>query len=71
MTLVNEVIICEKPQAAEKIANSLSSSTKKKKYKNVPYWEIKKTDKKILVVPAVGHLYTLAPSNKKKDYFLI
>lgn len=69
MTLVNEVIICEKPQAAEKIANSLSSSTKKKKYKNVPYWEIKKTDKKILVVPAVGHLYTLAPSNKKKDYF--
>ena len=40
---MHEVIICEKPNSAEKIAKALSPSAKKKVYnKKVKYWELKK-----------------------------
>ena len=68
---MHEVIICEKPTSAEKIAKALSSSAKKKTYnKKVKYWELKKDSKDITVVSAVGHLYSLTPDNPKdKVYF--
>ena len=55
---MHEVIICEKPSSAEKIAKALSPSAKKKVYnKKVKYWELKRDEKDITVVSGVGHLY--------------
>lgn len=54
-----ELIITEKPQAALKISSALGKSTKKNA-KNVPYYEVKRNEKNIVVACAVGHLFTLA-----------
>ena len=63
---MREVIICEKPSSAEKIAKALSPSAKKKVYnKKVKYWELKRDEKDITVVSGVGHLYSLIPKKKK------
>ena len=53
-----ELIITEKPQAALKIASSLGKFTKKD-YQKVPYYEVDRDGKKIIVGCAVGHLFTL------------
>jgi len=67
---MHEVIICEKPKSSEKIAMALSSNAKKKKYnKKVAYWEIEEDGKKITVLSAVGHLYSLTPKNPKEKVF--
>ena len=68
---MREVIICEKPTSAEKIAKALSPSAKKETYnKKVKYWKLKRDSKDITVVSAVGHLYSLTPDNPKdKVYF--
>ncbi|RBQ22844.1 Reverse gyrase [Candidatus Methanobinarius endosymbioticus] len=68
---MHEVIICEKPKSAEKIAQALSPNPSKMKYgKKVNYWEIDGKDKKITIISAVGHLYSLTPKNQKeKVYF--
>jgi DNA topoisomerase-1 len=60
-----QLIISEKPAAAEKIAAALGKSTRKVLNK-VPYFEI--PDKDIIVVPAVGHLFTLAQKEKTWKY---
>lgn len=59
-----ELVITEKPLAALKIASSLGKSTKKT-YKNIPYYEVIRDSKKLVVACAVGHLFTLSqkPSN--------
>jgi DNA topoisomerase-1 len=57
-----EIIITEKPQAAKKIAFSLGNP-KEKKDDGVPYYELEKNDKKIIVACAVGHLFTLIPKD--------
>ena len=63
---MHEVIICEKPSSAEKIAKALSPSAKKKVYnKKVKYWELKRDEKDITVVSGVGHLYSLIPKKQK------
>ena len=63
---MHEVIICEKPSSAEKIAKALSSKAKKKLYnKKIKYWELKKDSKDITVLSGVGHLYSLIPDTSK------
>ncbi len=57
-----ELIITEKPQAAWKIASALGKSGKKS-INNVPYYEVDRKGKKIIVACAVGHLFTLAQKN--------
>jgi len=58
-----ELIITEKPQAALKIANSLADSSSggavQKNINKVPYYELTRNNKKIVVACAVGHLFTL------------
>ena len=54
-----ELIITEKPQAALKIASALGESTKRELVKGVPYYEVDRDGKKLIVVCAVGHLFTL------------
>ena len=39
---MSELIICEKPKVAEKVAKALSDSPVKNSYKRVPYYEIVK-----------------------------
>ncbi|MBT4375890.1 DNA topoisomerase I [archaeon] len=54
-----ELIITEKPQAALKIASALGESTKRELVKGVPYYEVDRDGKKLIVACAVGHLFTL------------
>ena len=64
---MHEVIICEKPSSAEKIAKALSPSAKKKVYnKKVKYWELQRDSKDITVLSGVGHLYSLVPEKNKR-----
>ncbi len=58
-----ELIITEKPQAALKIAEALGTS-KKQNLHNVPYYEVNRKGKKIIVACAVGHLFTLTQNEK-------
>ena len=53
-----ELIITEKPQAALKIASSLGDATKRELNK-VPFYELERNGKSIIVACAVGHLFTL------------
>ena len=60
------LIISEKPSAAEKIAAAIGKVSRKK-IGSVSYYEVSDKGKKIIVAPAVGHLFTLRAKNKK-DY---
>lgn len=53
-----EFIITEKPQAALKIASALGVVSQKN-YNKVPYYEVNRKGRKIVVGCAVGHLFTL------------
>ena len=53
-----ELVITEKPQAALKIAASLGKAIKKGG-RGVPYYEVNRNGKEIIVACAVGHLFTL------------
>jgi len=59
------LIITEKPDAAARIAAALDVSGKPKRMmdRGVPYYEAKR-EEKIVVVPALGHLYTVAGEAK-------
>ena len=64
------LIITEKPDAANKIANALDENGKAKKIitNSVPNYQAYNKGK-IVVVPALGHLYTIACRQKgKRDY---
>lgn len=58
-----ELIVTEKPQAAAKISKALGKSVKKAK-NGVPYYEVDRDGKKIIVACAVGHLFTLKQKTK-------
>ncbi|MBW2993175.1 DNA topoisomerase I, partial [Candidatus Woesearchaeota archaeon] len=64
---MTELIICEKPKAALKIAQALADKTPKKEVylKKIPYYSLKHSGKNIIVGSAVGHLFGLAESGKK------
>jgi len=59
-----ELIITEKPQAALKISSALGKSVKRDN-RGVPYYEIEKNGKRIVVACAVGHLFTLKQQSNK------
>ena len=61
------LIITEKPDAASRIASALDTEGKalKKTENGVPYYTAKRAGN-IVVVPALGHLYTVA--GKKKEW---
>ena len=60
------LIICEKPQAAMKIAYALAEiAPVKRNMAGVPYWEVNRDDKKFIVASAVGHLFRLVLKQKK------
>jgi len=61
-----ELIITEKPQAAMKIADALGSSGKENLH-GIPYYELKRDGKQIVVACAVGHLFTLTQTQKGSE----
>ncbi|MGZ4851533.1 MAG: DNA topoisomerase I [Candidatus Bathyarchaeia archaeon] len=64
------LIITEKPDAANRIATALDEdgNAKKKYDSGVPYYQAFRNGE-IVVVPALGHLYTVACKDKtKRDY---
>ncbi len=64
------LIITEKPSAAQRIASALDQEGKPEKVedKNVPYFLVKR-DKPLIVVSALGHLYTVAHVGKGRNYY--
>ncbi|MGV8086475.1 MAG: DNA topoisomerase I [Candidatus Woesearchaeota archaeon] len=64
-----ELIITEKPNAAEKIAQALADYKPiKELFQGVPYYKITHNGKDIVVGCAVGHLYTIAETEKSFKY---
>ncbi|MBS3124575.1 DNA topoisomerase I [Candidatus Woesearchaeota archaeon] len=61
-----ELIITEKPQAALKISNALGK-TIQKDINKIPYYELERNGKKIIVACAVGHLFTLKQNSSAKQ----
>ncbi|MDA1197131.1 MAG: DNA topoisomerase, partial [Nanoarchaeota archaeon] len=65
-----ELIICEKPQAAMKVADALADGKAiKENNAGVPYYNITRGSRDIIVACAVGHLYGLAQTEGKKGEF--
>jgi len=64
-----ELIITEKPNAAEKIAQALADYKPiKEAFQGVPYYKITHKGKDIVIGCAVGHLYTIAETEKSFKY---
>jgi len=64
------LIVTEKPDAAKRIAEALDLNGKPKKAeeKNVPYF-LAQRDKPLVVVPALGHLYTVVHETGRRNYY--
>lgn len=61
-----ELILAEKPSVAKKIAEAIGGKKiAKHTHEKVNYFELEHKGKKIFVVPAVGHLFTVVEKNKK------
>jgi len=64
------LIVTEKPAAARRIAQALDLNGKPRKAEEngVPYY-VAKRDKEIVVVPAIGHLYTVTHERGGRNYY--
>jgi DNA topoisomerase I len=65
------LIIAEKPSAAKSIAQALSDGpvkTHSREGEKAEYYEFVRDDKDFMVVPAVGHLFTLKQKGKGWEY---
>ena len=63
------LIVCEKPSAAVKIASAIAEKRPKKgEFNGVPYYEFKHGGKQMVVIPALGHLFTLKNLQPMRDY---
>lgn len=63
-----ELIVAEKPKVAQKIATAIGDKVERKAYKKVAYYEAECNGKKVVIAPAVGHVYTLAEKKKSSSY---
>jgi len=64
------LIVTEKPDAARRIAQALDAKQKPKRAEinHVPYY-IANLDRQIVVVPAIGHLYTVAAEARGRNHY--
>ncbi|MFQ5998173.1 MAG: DNA topoisomerase I [Candidatus Bathyarchaeia archaeon] len=62
------LIIAEKPDSAHRIAEALND-TNKRLAKRAPFFEIENSGKKLIVVPASGHLYTLTNELGGRNFY--
>jgi len=64
-----KLVICEKPKVAEKIAYAIGNGKASRKSANgVPYYEVERDGDLVIVVSAVGHLYTLRQAEGTGGY---
>jgi DNA topoisomerase I len=64
-----KLVICEKPKVAEKIAYAIGKGHAERKSANgVSYFEVERDGGTVVVVSAVGHLYTLRQSKGERGY---
>jgi len=64
------LIVTEKPDAAQRIAEALDYKGKPKKVEEngVPYF-LAQRERKLVVVPALGHLYTVVHERGRRNYY--
>jgi DNA topoisomerase-1 len=64
------LIITEKPDAALKIAQALDmkQEPRRRMLHHVPYYTANR-DRQIVIVPAIGHLYTVVAEKKEKNHY--
>ena len=64
------LIVTEKPDVAQRIAEALDYKEKPKKVEEngVPYF-LAHRDRKLVVVPALGHLYTVVHERGRRNYY--
>jgi len=64
------LIVTEKPDAANRIASALDAAGKAKRMMDngVPYY-VAQRDGRIVVVPALGHLYSVTGETKKRNQY--
>ena len=64
------LLITEKPSAAKRIADALDEKGAPKKHEeqSVPYYDVVRNGERIIVVPAIGHLYSVAQEGKGWTY---
>lgn len=56
----HQLIICEKPSAAEKIATALAGGrARMRRVNGVPTWWLERGGREVVVASAIGHLYTV------------
>ncbi len=66
---VMQLIVCEKPKVAEKVANALAEGNiERESLFGVTHYRIKRHGKDIIVAPAVGHLYSLKQAKGTGGY---
>ncbi len=64
-----QLIICEKPKVAEKVARALGNGRYDRKSRGqASYYELERNGKNIAVVAAVGHIYGLRQKEGKAGY---
>jgi len=64
------LIVTEKPDAAKRIAQALDRQGKPKSLKKngIPYF-VAQRDRQLVVVPALGHLYSIVQEKGKRNYY--
>ncbi len=64
-----ELIVSEKPRVSQKIAEAIATTKPEKNTKGkVSYYILNRKGKKIIVAPAVGHIFTLKEKPGSYDY---
>lgn len=65
------LVLCEKPDAAVRVARALDEKEKpsERKMNGVPYCEARRGEERLVVVPALGHLYAVAPEVRDRDVY--
>lgn len=63
------LIITEKPDAAQRIATALDNRQQPERHtqNGIPYYTAER-DKQLVIVPAIGHLYTVTQQKKGSNY---
>jgi DNA topoisomerase-1 len=65
------LVISEKKEAAERIARALDdlNNPKKRHKSGVPYFEAVNKGRRLIIVPAIGHLYSIAPKMTGRFFY--
>jgi len=67
----NVLVLCEKPSSAERIARALDEYSKpqKRETDRVTHYEVLRGGKKLIVVAALGHLYSVVPKVTDRNIY--